>query len=109
MGLILDLYQESEKRKESKTHLNFDRAKVERAKKLYPPGTRVELVSLCNEERDMPVGLRGTVVGIDDQPALLMHWDNGRSLSLLVGEDDFKVIHDQEETESESPGMGMSL
>ncbi len=89
--------------------MNFDRAKVERAKKLYPPGTRVELVSLCNEERDMPVGLRGTVVGIDDQPALLMHWDNGRSLSLLVGEDDFKVIHDQEETESESPGMGMSL
>ena len=40
---------------------------------MYPPGTRIELNFLCNDERDMPPGLRGTVTGIDDQPALLTH------------------------------------
>ena len=33
------------------------------------------------------MGLRGTVIGVDDQPALLMEWDNGRTLSLLPEDD----------------------
>ncbi len=32
-------------------------------------GTRIQLHSLCNNERDMPPGLCGTVVGVDDQPS----------------------------------------
>ena len=48
----------------------------------YPPGTRVEVVSLCNEEEHLKPGMKGTVVGVDDQPALLVNWDNGSSLSL---------------------------
>lgn len=63
--------------------MNFDRNKVERVRQQYPVGTRIQLHSLCNDERDMPSGLCGTVVGVDDQPALLMKWDNGRTLSLL--------------------------
>jgi hypothetical protein len=62
----------------------------------YPVGTRIELRSLCNHEEGMHTGLKGTVVGVDDQPALLMKWDNGRSLSILPDEDDFFVIHDEE-------------
>jgi hypothetical protein len=62
----------------------------------YPVGTRIELRSLCNYEEGMPTGLKGTVVGVDDQPALLMEWDNGRSLSILPDEDDVFVIHDEE-------------
>jgi hypothetical protein len=74
----------------------FNKAKVEMAKQQYPIGTRVELYSLCNDERDMPTGLRGTVVGVDDQPALLMNWENGRTLSLLVGEDSFRKLTTEE-------------
>ncbi|MDR1570182.1 MAG: DUF4314 domain-containing protein [Oscillospiraceae bacterium] len=44
--------------------------------KRYPVGTRIELESLCNRELGMPSVLRGTVCGHDDQPALLMSWDN---------------------------------
>ena len=45
----------------------------ERLKQMYPVGTRIELNALCNDERDMPPGLRGTVVGMDDQPAYDKH------------------------------------
>ena len=63
-------------------------------KRQYPAGTRIQLNSLCNDEKGMPTGLLGTVIGVDDQPSLLMKWDNGRSLSLLPFEDSFTVIQE---------------
>ena len=63
---------------------------VERMRNQYPPGTRVEVISLCNEEELLKPGMKGTVVGVDDQPALLVDWDNGSSLSLLIGKDHFR-------------------
>ena len=68
----------------------------------YPPGTRIEVVSLCNEEEHLKPGMKGTVVAVDDQPALLVDWDNGSSLSLLIGQDQFAVIQQEK-----SPGMAM--
>ena len=65
MGVIFMLY-----------HRDF----VERMREQYPPGTRVEVVSLCNEEEHLKPGMKGTVVAVDDQPALLVDWDNGSSL-----------------------------
>lgn len=69
------------------------RQQKERLKQMYPAGTRIELNWLCNDERDMPPGLRGTVVGMDDQPALLMKWDNGKSLSIFPDEDCFRKLN----------------
>lgn len=86
--------------------MNFDRRKVERVKEQYPVGTRIELQGMCNDEPGMYPGLCGTVIGVDDQPALLMKWDNGRSLSLLPGEDSFRVI---EQEQSQDPGPTMQL
>jgi len=82
------------------TNMLYNKAKVEATKARYPVGTRIELISLCNDERDMPEGLRGTVVGVDDQPSLLMKWDSGRSLSIFPGEDCFRKLT-PEEIESE--------
>ncbi len=67
--------------------MNFDREKVDRVKAQFPVGTRIELIGMCNDGPGMEPGLCGTVVGVDDQPALLMHWDNGRSLSLFPDRD----------------------
>lgn len=77
---------------------------VERMRAQYPPGTRVEVISLCNEEEHLKPGMKGTVVGVDDQPALLVNWDNGGSLSLLIGQDQFRVVSEQEQ----SPAMTMT-
>ena len=76
----------------------YQRDFVKRMREQYPPGTRVEVISLCNEEEHLRPGMKGTVVGVDDQPALLVHWDNGSSLSLLIGQDQFRVIPEQEES-----------
>jgi hypothetical protein len=93
--------------------MNFklgDREARERLARQYPVGTRIELHSLCNDEPGMPTGLRGTVRGHDDQPAILMAWDNNRSLSLLPGEDSFRRLTPEEisEEQQEQTG-GMSL
>ena len=80
----------------------YHRDFVERMREKYPPGTRVEVVSLCNVEEHLKPGMKGTVVGVDDQPALLVDWDNGSSLSLLIGKDHFTVLQQEE-----APGMAM--
>lgn len=64
---------------------------VEQIKKKYPIGTRIELDGMDNE-RDMPVGLKGTVQYVDDAGQLGMSWDNGRTLSLIPNEDRFHII-----------------
>lgn len=76
------------------------REETERVRQQYPVGTRIQLNSLCNDERGMPYGLCGTVVGVDDQPALIMKWDNGRGLNLLPFEDDFTVIGQEMDMET---------
>ena len=43
-----------------------DRKIVERIKKEYPSGTRVELVELNDPYRHLPAGLQGTVSCVDD-------------------------------------------
>ena len=66
----------------------FRPEKKEELKRKFPVGTRIKLISLVNFEPNLPDGTLGTVKGHDDQPALLMQWDNGSSLSLLPYEGD---------------------
>lgn len=67
------------------------RSEVARIRTLYPAGTRVELIEMEDPVAIMP-GTRGTVQGVDDMGQIMMHWDNGRSLSLIPGVDSFKRI-----------------
>jgi hypothetical protein len=69
----------------------------------------VELEYLCNDEPGMPVGLRGTVLAIDDSPSLLMSWDNNRSLSLLPGEDRFRKLTPEELLEESGCNQGLTM
>jgi len=62
------------------------KAIVERVRKQYPAGTRVELVQM-DDVQAPPVGTMGTVTAVDDTGSLLMHWDNGSHLNVVYGED----------------------
>ena len=62
------------------------RETVERVRRDYPMGTRVELIQM-EDVQAPPVGTLGTVLGVDDTGSLLMRWDNGSGLNVVYGED----------------------
>ena len=59
---------------------------VERIRKEYPVGTRVELVQMDDPQAPL-VGTKGTVRGVDDIGSIMVAWDNGSGLSVAYGED----------------------
>ena len=59
---------------------------VERLRKQYPVGCRVELLEM-NDTQAPPVGTLGTVIGVDDIGSIMVRWDNGCGLSVAYGED----------------------
>lgn len=64
---------------------------IKRIKEQYPKGTEIELISM-EDSQAVPSGTRGIVDFVDDMGTIQMTWDNGSSLGLVVGEDQFKVI-----------------
>ena len=64
---------------------------VERVKKEYPAGTRVELVRM-DDFQAPPIGTKGTVTGVDDTESIMVAWDNGSSLHVIYGEDACRKI-----------------
>ncbi len=57
-----------------------------------------------NDPLPIPSGTRGTVLGVDDAGSIMMRWDNGRSLSLIPGEDIFRKLPMEETSEEQSVG-----
>lgn len=70
-------------------------AQVERIRREYPAGCRVELVKM-DDVQAPPVGTRGTVLGVDDTGSLLMSWDTGSGLNVIYGEDVVKKVSESE-------------
>ena len=57
----------------------------------YPIGTRVRLIQM--DDYQAPIsGTLGTINNIDDIGDLMVSWDDGSSLKLIVGIDAFEVI-----------------
>ena len=59
---------------------------VERIRREYPAGTRVELLRM-DDPQAPPIGTQGTVMGVDDIGSTMVAWDNGSGLSVAFGED----------------------
>ena len=64
---------------------------IERIRKEYPTGCRVELVRM-NDVQAPPVGTKGIVRGVDDIGSIMVSWDNGCGLSVAYGEDSCRRI-----------------
>ena len=65
---------------------------VKMYKEIYPRGTRIECISMDDPYYPIAPGTKGTVVAVDDIGTIHMQWDNGRTLGLVPGEDEFKII-----------------
>ena len=67
---------------------------VERIRRDYPAGTRVERVRMDDAQAPL-AGTLGTVLGVDDTGSLLMRWDNGSGLNVVYGEDIVRKVGDR--------------
>lgn len=77
---------------------------VESTKKLYPPGTRIELISMKDPYAPVPAGTRGTVKFVDSMGTIFPEWDKGRTIGIVPCEDSFRKLT-QEEIETENQSM----
>ena len=64
---------------------------VEKLKKQYPAGCRVELLHM-DDMQAPPIGTKGTVIGVDDIGSIMVRWDNGAGLSIAYGEDSCRRV-----------------
>lgn len=67
---------------------------VERLRKRYPVGCRVELVCM-DDPQAPPIGTRGTVTGVDDIGSVMVDWDNGGSLNVAFGADECRKVDEK--------------
>lgn len=74
---------------------------AESTKKLYPPGTRIELISMKDPYAPVPAGTRGTVKFVDSMGTIFPEWDNNRTIGIVPCEDSFRKLT-QEEIEAEN-------
>ncbi len=68
------------------------RETVERLRKRYPKGTRVELISMNDPYTKLRPGDRGTVTVVDDIGTIFVLWDRGSSLGVAYGEDHIRKV-----------------
>jgi hypothetical protein len=68
---------------------------IEQIRQTYAPGTRIELQHM-EDPQPVPDGTRGSVAYVDDAGTIHMKWDNGRTLGLVPGEDQFRKLTPQE-------------
>ena len=69
------------------------RETVERLRREYPIGCRVELLQM-EDVQAPPIGTKGTVRGVDDIGSIMVSWDNGSDLSIAYGADICRKVGD---------------
>lgn len=65
---------------------------VDRIKKLYPVGCRVELVEMDDPYSNLIPGECGTVTLVDDTATVFVKWDCGSSLGIVYGVDRIRKL-----------------
>ena len=91
--------------------MDYSRKRIESIKQRYPEGTRICVDSMGDDPRPIESGTKGTVDWVDDIGTVHCNFDNGRRLGLIVGEDSFHVIQQEEvqEITQSDGGMNMSM
>lgn len=69
-----------------------NRETVERVRKMYPAGCRVELISMDDPYSRLLPGDCGTVKTVDDTGTVFVSWDSGSGLGIVYGVDRIRKI-----------------
>ena len=77
-----------EKQSKVKEHTKEE---IEQIKKKYVPGTKIRLIKMYDLQAP-PSETKGTINFVDDIGTIHMKWENGSSLGLVIGTDEFEII-----------------
>lgn len=69
-----------------------DRCTVKRLRKMYPQGTRVELVEMNDPYSSLTPGEKGTVSMIDDMGTIFVDWDSSSTLGVVYKVDRIRKL-----------------
>lgn len=65
---------------------------LEQLQKIFPIGSRIELIAMDDPYTKLIPGDQGTVTHIDEIGTVFVAWDKGSSLGLVYGEDRYKKV-----------------
>lgn len=77
--------------KQSKAR-NFTPEEVEYIKHKYITGTKIKLIKIYDLLSTIPSETTGVIERVDDRGTLHINWDNGSTLGLVVGTDEFEIL-----------------
>lgn len=83
--VILTLDKQSQTKNHTQEEIKYIREK-------YVAGTKIELVKMYDLLAPVPTGTLGIVQYVDDIGTVHVNWENGSTLGLSVGIDEFKVL-----------------
>ena len=63
-------------------------------------GSRIKLIKMTDDPRPIEPGSEGTIKYIDDMSQIHVDWDNGRSLALIPGVDEYVIIPSEKTMEN---------
>lgn len=69
----------------------ISKEQVRKAKETYSIGMRVRLLKM-EDTQAPPIGTEGTVQGVDDAGAVMVAWDTGSSLNVLLDVDEIIIV-----------------
>lgn len=64
---------------------------TKRIKETYLPGMRIRLIEM-DDVQAPPVGTMGTIIGIDSIGTVLVVWDTGSRLNIVLEKDKIEII-----------------
>ena len=73
-------------------HKELSEEEIKALKDKYTPGVKIELIKIYDYINPVPAGATGEVINVDDIGTIHVTWNNGSTLGLVVGIDEFKII-----------------
>lgn len=68
------------------------RSEIEQLKQIYREELRIRLLKM-DDSQAPPIGTQGTVSGVDDIGSVMVEWDTGSRLKVLLDQDEIELIN----------------
>ena len=72
----------------------LSKEKITKIKDTYKQGMRVRLLKM-DDFQAPPIGTMGTIRGVDDIGSIIVNWDNGSGINVVLDSDVIEIISNE--------------